>query len=64
MLHWSKTFLWRQKIDNHRTTQFKVADIARSLDVGHKMLKGERADVMYLSIQLSEISSRISREAV
>lgn len=47
-----------------RTIQFKVADIARSLDVGYKMLKAERPDVMYLSIQLSEVSSWISREAV
>lgn len=64
MLHWSETFLQRQKTDSHKTIQFKVVNIAKSPEVVHKMLKAGRTDVIYLGIELSKASRWISREAV
>ena len=61
MSHWHETSLWRQKIE---TTQFKVVDIATSLEAGHEMLKADRAGVICLGIELPKASSWISREAV
>lgn len=41
-----------------------MVDIAKSLEVGHTVLKAERTDVIYLGIELTKASCEISREAV
>lgn len=63
-MHWNETFLRRPKSDRHKRIQFKVVDIAKSLEVGYTVLKAERADVICLGIELPKASRGISREAV